>query len=154
MFDLSLPWWHFVVRGAVVYLVLMVLVRIAGKRTVGEFTPFDLLVVILIGETTQGALTGGDNSVLGAIIVAATLVALNYGVGFASTRSRLIDTLTEGEPVIVVRDGRILHKAMRRNNLPESDLEEALRKADVTDPADVQLAVLETNGEITVVTRK
>jgi uncharacterized membrane protein YcaP (DUF421 family) len=118
MFDLSLPWWQFIVRGALVYLALMLFLRFSGKRTVGEFTPFDLLVVILVGETAQGALTGGDESVLGALIVAATLVSLNYLIGFASARSQLIDKLVEGEPVVIVRNGRVLKEVMRRNNSP------------------------------------
>jgi uncharacterized membrane protein YcaP (DUF421 family) len=151
MFDLSLPWWQFVIRGALVYLALMLLLRISGKRTVGEFTPFDLLVVILIGETAQGALTGGDESVLGALIVAATLIALNYLIGFASARSRLMDKLVEGEPVVIAHNGRILEAALRRNNLPKTDLEEAMRKSQVTEPKDIAIAVLETNGEITVI---
>ena len=151
MFDLSLPWWQFIVRGALVYLALMLFLRCSGKRTVGEFTPFDLLVVILVGETAQGALTGGDESVLGALIVAATLVALNYLIGFASARSQLIDKLVEGEPVVIVRNGRVLKEVMRRNNLPQTDLEEAMRKSQVTDPSDVAIAMLETNGEITVI---
>jgi uncharacterized membrane protein YcaP (DUF421 family) len=64
MFSLSLPWWEFMARGAIVYVCILFLVRLSGKRTVGEFTPFDLVVVILIGESTQGAMTGGDESVL------------------------------------------------------------------------------------------
>jgi uncharacterized membrane protein YcaP (DUF421 family) len=154
MFELSLPWWEFVVRGMVVYLALMLLLRISGKRTVGEFTPFDLLVVILVGETAQGALTATDHSITGALIVAATLVALNYLIGFATARSQLIDKLVEGEPVVIVRDGRILDAAMRRNNLPRTDLEEAMRKAQITDPSDIAIAVLETNGEVTVIKKE
>jgi uncharacterized membrane protein YcaP (DUF421 family) len=151
MFDLSLAWWQFIVRGAIVYLALMVLLRISGKRTVGEFTPFDLLVVILVGETAQGALTGGDESVLGALIVAATLVALNYVIGFVTARSRLVEKFVEGEPVVIVRNGHVLETVMRRNNLPQSDLEEAMRKSQVTDPSDIAIAVLEPNGEVTVI---
>lgn len=151
MFDLSLEWWQFVVRGAVVYLALMLLLRISGKRTVGEFTPFDLLVVILVGETAQGALTGGDESVLGALIVAATLVALNYLIGFASARSELVDRLVEGRPVVIARDGQVFKDVLRSNNLPQTDLEEAMRKSQVTEVSDIALALLETNGEITVI---
>jgi uncharacterized membrane protein YcaP (DUF421 family) len=66
VFQLSEPWWELLARGAIVYLALMVLVRLSGKRTVGEFTPFDLVVVVLLGESAQGALTGGEESVPGA----------------------------------------------------------------------------------------
>lgn len=153
MFSLSQPWWEFVVRGALIYVVILFLVRLSGKRTVGEFTPFDLVVVILIGESTQGALTGGDESVLGAPLVAATLIALNQLLGYLSARSNTVDRLLEGEPVLLVRNGRVLHKALRANNLPVSDLEESVRKQGLASMDEVALAMLETNGEITVVPR-
>lgn len=154
MFSLSLPWWEFVVRGVIVYVIILFLVRLSGKRTVGEFTPFDLVVVILIGESTQGALTGGDESVIGAPIVAATLIALNMLLGFLSARSRTVDRLLEGEPVLLVRDGVVLQRALRANNLPRSDLDESVRKQGLRSIDAVALAVLETNGEITIVPRE
>lgn len=154
MFSLALPWWEFVARGAIIYVIILFLVRLSGKRTVGEFTPFDLVVVILIGESTQGALTGGDESVLGAPIVAATLIALNMFLGFLSARSKTVDRLLEGEPVLIMRDGVVLLRALRRNNLPLSDLEEAVRKQGLQSNDEVALAMLETNGEITVVPKK
>jgi len=154
MFELALPWWEFVARAALVYAALLVLVRLSGKRTVGEFTPFDLVVVILLGESTQGAMVGADVSVPGSLIVATTLIALNYALGFVTARSRRIDRLVEGEPVVVMRNGRMLSHALRRNNVPESDLEEALRKQGVSAHEDVELAILETNGEITVLKRE
>ncbi len=88
MFDFGEPWWQLVARAVIVYIVLMVLARLSGKRTVGEFTPFDLVVVLLISEATQGALTGSDHSVPGGLLLAATLIGVNYGVGFASARSK------------------------------------------------------------------
>ncbi|WP_313915183.1 YetF domain-containing protein [Tahibacter sp.] len=154
MFSTDLSSWEFVARAAVVYFAIMVLVRISGKRTVGEFTPFDLVVVILIGESTQGALTGGDESVIGALIVSATLIALNYTVGFVTTRSKLADKIVEGEAVLLVRDGCVLAEALKRNNLPESDLDEALRAEGVEERSEVRRAFLETDGTISVIKRK
>jgi hypothetical protein len=153
MFDLSLPWWHFVVRAALIYAALMLLVRLSGKRTVGEFTPFDLVVLILLGESVQGGITGGDESVLSGFIVATTLIGMNYLVGFATARSSHIDAIIEGEPVVLVRHGHLNKKALKRNNIPESDLQESLRKAGLTDTEDVELAMLETDGQATDRTR-
>jgi len=96
MFDLALPWWEFGVRAAVVYLVLLAMVRISGKRTVGQFTPFDLLVVMLLSEGVSNSLSGGDESLLGGLIVAATLIAINLAVAFATARSRGVRDLVEG----------------------------------------------------------
>jgi uncharacterized membrane protein YcaP (DUF421 family) len=143
-----------VARAALIYFAIMVLVRLSGKRTVGEFTPFDLVVVILIGESTQGALTGGDESVIGALIVSATLIALNYAIGFISTRSKLADKIIEGEAVLLVRDGEVLASALKRNNIPESDLDEALRAEGVAARRDVRRAFLEVDGTISVLKKK
>lgn len=154
MFDLSLPWWEFIARAAIVYAVLLVLVRISGKRTVGEFTPFDLLVVMLLAESTQGALVGGDESVGGSLIVAATLIAMNYAVGFASARSKAVDRVVEGEPVVLLRNGRVLTDALKRNNVPLSDLDESLRRSGITEHSKVEVAMLETNGDITVIRKR
>lgn len=154
MFSTEVSVWEFVARAALVYFAIMVLVRISGKRTVGEFTPFDLVVVILIGESTQGALTGGDESIIGALVVSATLIALNYTIGFVTTRSALADRLVEGNAVLLVRDGRLLAGALRRNNLPESDLDEAIRAEGIADRKDVHRAFLEPNGTISVIAKK
>lgn len=151
MFSLSLSVVEFVARAAIVYVVIMLLIRVSGKRTVGEFTPFDMIVVLLIGESTQGALTGGDESVVGALIVSATLIALNYGVGFVTARSAIADRIVEGEPVLLLRNGKPLLQALRRNNVSESDLDEALRANGVAERGEVGLAFLETDGTISVI---
>ncbi len=148
------PWWHYVLRALIVYVFMLFLLRAAGKRTMGEFTPFDLIVIILLGEAMQSALVPENESVIAPIISATTLVALNYLVGFISTRSRSVDKLVTGDPVMLVRNGRVLEKAMLAENVPPADLEEALRCAGLTDVADVRLAMLETDGEITVVPQR
>ena len=151
MFDFAIPWWQFVLRAAAVYVVLMVLIRASGKRSVGEFTPFDMVVVILLAESVQGSLNAGDESLGGGLLIATTLVALNWLVGFVSARSPAFDRLTEGEPVVLLRDGRALMRALRRNNIPETDLDEAIRRAGLPDRSRVAWAVLETDGKITVI---
>lgn len=154
MFSPDVSVWEFFARAVIVYFAIMLLVRLSGKRTVGEFTPFDLVVVILIGESTQGALTGGDESVVGALLVSATLIALNYAIGFVTTRSKIADKLVEGEAVLLMRDGEVLVDALRRNNIPESDLDEALREEGVDDRGAVKRAFLETDGTISVIRKK
>lgn len=151
MLELSMPWWEFVVRAAMIYVALLVFVRLSGKRAVGEFTPFDFVVLILLSESAQGALTGGDESIPGALLLVATLVGLNYLVGLLSARFRGVDRLVEGEPVVLVRHGKILLGALKRQNVSIADLEEALRKNGLNDARTVELAMLETSGEITVV---
>ena len=105
MFDMDLPWWEFIARGAVIYLALLVLVRLSGKRTVGQFTPFDLVVVLLLSEAVSNGLSGGDDSVSGGLIVAATLVGLNFGLALLTSRSRRAEELLEGREVLLGRNG-------------------------------------------------
>lgn len=152
MLDLELPWWEFVVRAAVVYVALLAMVRLTGKRTVGQFTPFDLIVVMLLSEAVSDSLKGSDHSLLGGLIAAATLVALDVGAAVVSSRSRTAEQLLEGKPVLVGRDGVIFKDVLKREHVPQTDLEEALRAADC-ELEDMRMAILESNGEINILKR-
>jgi len=154
LFQLSAPWWVFVLRATAIYALVMVLVRVSGKRAVGQFTPFDLVLLILIGNAVQNGINGGDNSLTGAAIMATTLIALNYAVAFVTSRSRRAERLVEGEPVVLARDGKVFDHVLRRELVSSSDFREALRMNSIEDVAEVELALLETNGHISVVPRK
>ena len=153
MFDMDLAWWEFIVRGAVVYLALLLMVRLSGRRTVGQLTPFDLLVVMLLSEAVSNSLTGGDNSLGGGLIIAATLIALNTGVAMLSAYSRRASTMLDGTAVLIGRNGEFFDKEVKRCRIAESDLEQALRTADC-ELQDMQTAFLEADGEITIQTKK
>lgn len=153
MFDMQLPWWEFIVRAAVVYAVLLILVRISGKRTVGQFTPFDLVVILLLAEAVTASLSGGDESLLGGLILAATLVLLDLGVAYASSRNRKLDKLMQGEAVLVGRDGVIYKEVLKREKVPEEEVERALRTADCL-IEDMRMAVLESDGNISILRRE
>ena len=154
LFQLSAPWWVFVLRATAIYALVMVLVRVSGKRAVGQFTPFDLVLLILIGNAVQNGINGGDNSLTGAALMATTLIALNYAVAFVTSRSRRAERLVEGEPVVLARDGKVFDDVLRRELVSPSDFREALRMNSIEDVAEVELALLETNGHISVVPRK
>ena len=154
LFQLSAPWWVFVLRACVVYVMVMVLVRVSGKRAVGQFTPFDLVLLILIGNAVQNGINGGDNSLTGAAIMASTLIALNYLVAWQTSRNRRVERWVEGEPVVLARDGKVFDHVLRRELVSQSDFREALRMNSIEDVAEVELALLETNGHISVVPRK
>ncbi len=154
MFELSAPWWQFVLRSVVIYVLVMVLVRLSGKRAVGQFTPFDLVLVILIGNAVQNGINGGDNSLTGAAIMASTLIALNYVVALLTARSRSIEKIVEGEPVVLARHGHVFAQVLRRELVSKDDFEEALRLNNIDDVADVEIALLETNGRISVVPKR
>lgn len=153
MFELSMPWWAFVLRACVVYFVLLAMIRLSGKRTMGQFTAFDMLLVVLLGNAVQNALLGSDNSVAGGLLLAATLIGLNGLVGLMSARSDRIEALVEGSPVLLAHDGRVYKDVLRRELVSGQDFEKAMREAGIEDVGDIRLAVLETNGHITVVRR-
>jgi uncharacterized membrane protein YcaP (DUF421 family) len=153
MFDLSLPWWEFVLRGIIVYCALLVLVRISGKRTVGQFTPFDLLVVMLLSESVSNSLSGGDDSVAGGLLIACTLIVLNISIAYMSSRSRKIAALIDGECVLLGRDGKVFKDVLKKCRIAEGDVDEALREADV-ELSDARCIFLEADGTITVLEKK
>lgn len=149
MFIPSLPWWELVLRAVVVYLALLVMVRLSGRRTIGQFSPFDLLVVLLLSEAVSNSLSGADESLFGGLLVAGSLVLLNSLVALTASRVRPLGKLLEGDPVIVGRNGELLERVMARHRLTRAELEESLRRADCPLP-EMSLAVLESNGEISI----
>lgn len=153
MFDMSLPWWEFILRATIVYVLLLAMVRLSGHRTVGQFTPFDLLVVMLLSESVSESLTGGDESLIGGLIAAATLIALNLLVATLSSRSLKMEYLFDGKAVVIGRDGKFFEEVARRHRLTHVDLDESLREADV-ELHEMRCAFLEADGTITILKKK
>ena len=143
-----------ILRAVVVYAVVLGMVRLSGKRALGQITPFDVLLIVLLGNAVQNALLGEDTSLGGGLLLAATLISINYGVGWLSTRSRRVETLVEGEPILIARDGKVLDSVLRRELVTPADLDAAMRQQGCLSIDDVALAVLEINGHITIVPKK
>lgn len=154
LFHLSAPWWHFPLRALVIYLMVMMMMRMSGKRAVGQFTPFDLVLLILIGNAVQNGLNGGDNSITGAFLLAACLIVLNYAVAWVTARYRPVEVLVEGIPKVLVRNGEVYDQVLREELVSRDDLMKALRLNNIGKLDDVALALLETNGSISVVSRQ
>ena len=149
MWTLSVPWWELPLRAIFIYLALLFMMRISGKRTVGQFTPFDLLVVLLLSEVAGSGLNGGDISVTASLLSVATLIALNLVVAVMASRSVWMQTLTEGAAVLIGRDGRLFTEILKREHVPLLDVERALREADC-DLNDMKYAFLEADGNISI----
>jgi len=150
MFDLSIGIVEIVLRAAVVYAVLFLLLRFGGKKHVGDLAPFDLVVLLILSETVQGALIADDNSLVGGLIAAATLIALGHVVGYLSWRSKQMERFFEGTPRVLVRNGRVLKETLAKEQVTHSELIEALRREGCTSLKKVRFAVLENDGTITV----
>jgi uncharacterized membrane protein YcaP (DUF421 family) len=149
MFELTNPWFEFPLRALLMYAALLVMVRLSGKRTVGQFTPFDLLVVMLLSESVSAGLTGGDDSVTAGLLAAATLIVINIAVAFVAARSRRTQVALEGQAVLIGRDGTIFEGVIRRHHVPRSDVEQSLRESDCEE-GKFRFAFLEADGRISI----
>jgi uncharacterized membrane protein YcaP (DUF421 family) len=143
-----------VVRSAVVYVFLLLLLRFTGKRQIGQLAPFDLVLLLVLSNAVQNSMTGGDNSVVGGLLSATTLVALNSGVALLTSRSKKAEALIEGHPIVLIHNGKLYDAMMDRANITRHELNSALRQAGCGCVEEVQYAVLENNGAISVVARK
>ena len=135
-------------RTAAIYAVVLLGVRLSGKREVGQMTPFDLTLLLLISNAVQNAMTGPDTSLLGGVMAAGTLLVLNYFVADLSGVNRRFRKLIEGQPSLLIHDGQIMTVHMAKEHVSMDELERALREHGIASYHDVALAVLEVDGSI------
>lgn len=154
LWKLGADWETFVLRGVVVFLFVLLLLRFGGKRQIGQLTPFDLVLLLLLSNAVQNAMSGGDNSITAGVILAVTLVVSDAVVGLITRRSRRVERLIEGEPELLVHNGRVREAALARSGVTREDLFAAMRAQDCAGIEQVHAAILETNGHISVLTRK
>jgi uncharacterized membrane protein YcaP (DUF421 family) len=139
-----------VLRTGVIYLLVLVGIRLSGKREVGQMTPFDLTLLLLLSNSVQNAMTGPDTSLAGGAVAAATLLILNYLVAEVSGGNRRFRRFIQGEPSLLVHDGKISQANMVREHVSMDELERSLREHGVASCKDVALAVLEVDGSISI----
>jgi uncharacterized membrane protein YcaP (DUF421 family) len=154
LFQLSLPWWELLLRGAIVYLMVLVLLRLAGKRQVGDLTPFDLTLLLLISEGASNAIRAEENSVTGAALAIAAMLGINWAMSKLSVRSKRFDRVVEGRPQFLIRNGVVDYAALKRESVTHNDLLIALRQNECLSPHEAAYAVLETDGSISVCKRQ
>jgi uncharacterized membrane protein YcaP (DUF421 family) len=141
-----------VFRAAAMYLVLLVVFRIVGKRTLAQITPFDMVLLLIIAESTQQALVGPDYSVVNAVLVIVTLVCIDIGLSHWRRHSRRVEKILDDAPRVLVERGRPLTSRMDREGVDASDIMEAARLHQGLERMDqIKYAVLETNGEISII---
>lgn len=135
-------------RTVVIYSVVLIGVRLSGKREVGQMTPFDLTLLLLLSNSVQNAMTGPDTSLFGGVAAAATLLILNYLVADLSGVNRRFRRLIQGQPSLLVHDGKIIESHMAKEHVSMDELQRALREHGIPSCHDVALAVLEVDGSI------
>ena len=153
MWKLAVPWWELVLRATLVYAFLLALIRITGKRQIGQLSPFDLVLLLVLSNAVQNSMNGGDNSLVGGLVSATTLVAVNYAVGFLTFKSKRMEALIEGRPMVLIHNGKLFEDVMARAQLTHHELDSALRQAGCDCVAQVHCAILENNGSITETSR-
>jgi uncharacterized membrane protein YcaP (DUF421 family) len=146
--------WEKIVRTVAVYLVLAVLIRLAGKRDLAQLNAFDLVVVLLLSNVVQNAVIGPDNSLLGGAIGATVLIAFNAFVVRTSRNHAVLGRALEGTPTVLARDGQWIDEALRHEGLRKADAEAALRRQNANSVRDVQLASIEPGGAIVATLRE
>src|SRR5438309_10688934 len=151
VFGLTTPWWEIILRTATVYVVVLVLLRVAGKRELGQMSPVDLVVILVIANAVQNAMTGGDNSLIGGVIAATTLVAVNTGFSRVGHRVPYLKHLFESEPTVLVEGGKLIKRNLERENVEEDELLMAAREHGIEELAGVDAAYLERDGSISII---
>ncbi len=137
-----------VLRTGVIYLLVLVGVRLSGKREVGQMTPFDLTLLLLLSNSVQNAMTGPDTSLAGGAVAASTLLILNYLIARASGTNRHFRRFVEGQPSLLVHDGKMIESHMAREHVSVDELHRALREHGISCLDQTALAVLEVDGSI------
>jgi uncharacterized membrane protein YcaP (DUF421 family) len=143
-----------VVRAGVGYLFLLVAFRLTGKRQVGQLTPFDLVVLLIISNVLQNAMIGPDNSVTGGLVGALTIFVLNHVVAKLSYSRRWLERLIDGKPTLLVHNGRVDQAAMAAELVTRTELHAALRDAGIASVTDARFVMLESTGHMTAASRR
>ena len=143
-----------VLRATVIYFVIFVITRAVGRRELSSLEPFDLIMLVVLGDLVQQGVTQDDYSVTGAIIVVATIAVLTVLLSFVSYRFPRTRPTLEGDPIVLVQDGEVLQRNARRERLTVEEILAEARQQQITSLDDVRWAVLETNGKISFIPRQ
>jgi uncharacterized membrane protein YcaP (DUF421 family) len=154
LWSIGSSWQERAVRAIIVYVFLLVLFRIFGRRELGQLTGFDIIVLLTVSNILQNAMIGSDNSVIGGIVGAAVLLAANLTLALIVFRSRHAERLVEGAPKILIHDGQLQSAQIRTELLTEQDLLSAVHREGLDSFSDVRLAIAEPNGMISIIPRR
>lgn len=151
MLKLGAPLFEIVLRTVVVYLAVLIGLRLAGKREIGQMTVFDLVVLLLIANAVQNAMVGPDTSLVGGVVAAGVLLVVNFLVAQMRLRWPRLRRWVEGTPTLLVLHGEVIADHLRREGVDQETLEAALREHEIASFDQVEMAVLEIDGSISVV---
>jgi uncharacterized membrane protein YcaP (DUF421 family) len=150
MFQFGIPPIDLVIRAVTVFLFVLVLLRISGKRQIGQMGATEFVAILLISNAVQNAMNGGDNSLVGGLLLAAVLIAASWLISLLTYRSRLAQRLFEGAPTLVIHEGKIIKSALERERLTTNELRVLLREQGIHGFDEVHTAILEADGRLSV----
>jgi len=150
LWHLSFPFWHFLLRAGVVYIAIIILLRLGGKRQVGQMGAGEFVAILLISNAVQNSMNGGDNSISGGLILASVIIGLSLLVAYLSYKSKNFENIVQGTPTLLVHNGKVLKKNMEREMMSIHELKAILRRQGIDDLNDIHAAILESNGYVSV----
>ena len=147
----TVPIWELILRSAVVYVFLLIAIRLTGRRQVGQLSPLDFILLLILSNSVQNSINAGDNSLVGGLISATTLIALHWSLSFITFKSKTAADLLDGTPEILVHNGKIMQQTLDEEQITRDDLDAMLRKNGVEKLEEVRYLVLEANGAINLI---
>jgi uncharacterized membrane protein YcaP (DUF421 family) len=151
LFHSSLPLVEFVIRGTAVFLFLLLMLRLAGKRQLAQMSPTEFVAILLISNAVQNSMNGGDNSLVGGFVLAAVLIFLSTSISYFTYRSKKFSRIFEGTPTLLLHNGKLIEANLKRERITDGELNIMLRHQNVVHYSEVQQAVLEPSGGLTLV---
>lgn len=142
--------WNLILRAFVVYTAVLLLLRLSGKRQMGQTTPTEFVAILLISNAVQNAMNAGDNSLVGGLLLAVVLIFLSWGISVLTFKSRAFSVLFEGRPTLLIHKGELITKHLNHERLTHEDLKSMMRKQGVHHLSEVHTAILESDGSLSI----
>ena len=153
MWHMSLPWWQFIVRSTVVYIFVLLLLRIAGKREIGQMGAAEFVAILLVSNAVQNSMNGNDGSVTAGLMMATVIIVLSMFTAWLAYKYPSARKVIEGEPVLLIHNGRLVHSNLKKVLMTEGDVLTALHEQGVHSINEVSSAILESDGKISITHR-
>lgn len=153
-FRLDMPIWEILMRGTVVYIAIVAMIRFIPKRHTGELSPNDLFTMIIVGGMAADAILGGSNSIIDIALMAAVVLLLDYGLNLAEFHSPRFRQIAQHSPTLLIYNGSLIPQSLRKEKLTREDLAASLREHGVDELSNVKQAVLEIDGRISIIRKE
>ena len=153
LWTVSFPTWQFVLRAVVVYIAVLILLRLGGKREIGQMGAGEFVAILLISNAVQNSMNGGDNSITGGLLLSVVIIALSVLVAYLTYKSKKLENLIQGAPTLLIHDGKAIQKNLHKELLSLRELKTILRRQGIHTFAEVAEAILESDGYVSVTRR-